>query len=96
MPAQPAADLGNLAKLIQVILPQITVLPFKCSSQQATVTATVKITATKWVLNPLCHSDFSAVVAIFPRKIADTTKKSLTVNEALEFKAVQLYCLIYI
>ena len=54
----------------------------KCRSQSATATATVKIAVTKWVQNPLCRSDVSAVAKIFPRKIADTTKKSLTVNEA--------------
>ena len=50
----------------------------KCRSQSATV----KIAATKWVQNPLCRSDFSAVTAIFQRKVADATKNSLTVNEA--------------
>ena len=42
----------------------------------------LKITATKWVQNSLYRSDFFAVAAIFPRKVADGTKKSLTVNEA--------------
>ena len=61
------------------VIQQIKKSPrLKCRSQSATA----KIAATKWVQNPLCHRDFSAVTAIFPRKVTYATKKSLTVNEA--------------
>ena len=62
-----------------------------CHSQSATVTTTAifhKIDVTKWVQNPLGRSDFSAVTAIFPRKVTDAPKKSLTVRPSNNYIAL--------